>query len=240
MKFSLITLLFILSSTAFAQGNLQKQLKTGLRFVESGASRGPNANQCDDEDKTPLSPKFSENGADCSNFIQANGDLGSLGRVIVSHLHTIDDPLFFSRTHAGIQASCPNWPRMTRAQKEYYWVWLLASIAWKESTCGAATFNRAATHGTAAGLLQLNKARKDRAWRGGESGESCKVNDIVPDVNNVKCGIEILHEQLRGKDGLYEGNGNIFGRGANSYWQDLRSRDGGKVIDLMDEFPHCN
>lgn len=239
MKFSLL-LTLLLPITAFSQKQVRfENMHKGIEFITNGASQGPSALNCEEE-KIPLSEQYSQNGADCSDFVKADGSLGPLGTTIKDHMHSIDDALFFSPDLPGAKNVCPTWGNLSRAQKEYFWVWLIAAISWKESTCGAATLNTAATHGTAAGHLQLNKSRKDRAWRGGESGNSCKVADIVPAENNIKCGIEILHELLKGKEGLYEGNGNIFGRGANSYWQDLRRPDGGKIIELLKEFPPCN
>ena len=225
----------LLSSTTFAQ--MHPSIKNGLKALTTSAIEGPTLD-CDPV-TAELSPGFYENGADCSKFVKDDGELGELGTVIVNHIDSMNDTIFYDDNLAGIQTLCPNWATLSQPQKGQFWVWLFAAISWKESTCGAATINRAATHGVAAGLLQLNQARKDRAWRGGDSGKSCGAPSITDHASNLKCGIEILHEQLKGREGLYEGNGQLFGRGANSYWQALRTPDGGKVIDLLETFPFC-
>lgn len=233
-SFAIGLLGLIYTSFVFAQDN--GTIRRGLDFLTTSAIEGPTLD-CN-EPSMALGPGFSENGADCTAFIRPDGKLGELGDVIVQHINSMDDTLFYDRDLSVVEV-CPNWPTLNKEQKGYFWVWLFASISMKESTCGAAKINRDATHGTAVGLLQLNQSRRDRSWRGGESGDSCAVKDISKDEDNLKCGIEILHEQLKGKEGLYEGNGNLFGRGANSYWQGLRSKDGGKIMDLVGEFPYC-
>lgn len=194
---------------------------------------------CEDITKVPLSAAYSAKGADCSSFIRADGSLGALGSTIVNHIQEVNTSKFLENNLPGVQSFCPRWPQLTKTEKEYFWVWLMAAISFKETTCGANKINRAATHGTAIGHLQLNKTRKDRYWRGGDSGNSCGAQDIAPDQANIKCGLEILNEQLKGRDGAYQGNGNLFGRGANSYWQHLRLRNGGGIIKLLRDYPLC-
>lgn len=214
-------------------------IKKGLNSLTTDAVQGPSI-QCEEKFQAPLSAAFKANGANCSAFIKADGSLGKLGSVITSHISSMgDDTLFHSENLSGVKTLCPKWSTFNKEQRDYFWVWLFASISWKESTCGADTVNRAATHGTAVGQLQLNKFKKDRSWRGGESGNSCAVKNIAPAEASMKCGIEILHEQLKGKDGLYLGDGNLFGKKANSYWHHLRLKSGGKIIQLMRGFPGC-
>lgn len=201
-------------------------------------SRGPQV-ACEEITKVPLSAGYSAKGADCSGYIRADGSLGPLGSTIVDHMKTINEAKFLENDLPGVQSFCPRWPSLTQTEKEYFWVWLMAAISFKETTCGANTINRAATHGIAIGHLQLNKIRKDRYWRGGKSGESCGVQDIAPDEANIKCGLEILNEQLKGKEGAYKGNGKLFGPGAHSYWHHLRLKNGGTIIKLLKDFPLC-
>lgn len=232
----LSTSLFLSLSSAKAS---EATIKKGIKALTKEAQHGPQV-ACEENSKAPLSRAFSNLGADCSDFIKPDGSFGKLGNVISSHIDSMgNSTLFHSTNLPALQAFCPKWSRLNKEQRDYFWVWLFAAISWKESTCGAATVNRAATHGTAIGHLQLNKNKKDRSWRGGASGNSCAVKDIAPAEANMRCGVEILHEQLKGKNGLYEGNGSLYGRGANSYWHHLRLKNGGKIIQLMRDFPFC-
>ena len=213
-------------------------IRKGVGALTTHAIEGPTL-QCD-EDSMRLSKAYYGKGADCSAFIDSDGKFGKLGKTIVSHIESLGErSQYYRNDHLGMQLACPNWPNLSKDQKAHYWVWVFAAISWKESTCGAALTNKAATHGTAAGHLQLNLKRNDRAWRGGTSGESCGVPDIRQDEANLKCGVEIFNEQLKGKDGIYEGNGTLYGKGANAYWQHLRMKNGGLIMKLVKDFPHC-
>lgn len=231
----IIPLLFVLSSYGALASN--EVIKAGVKALTTTAIQGPTVT-CEEE-SLKLSKKYYGNGADCSKFINSNGKLGPLGKTIVSHINSIPGSQYYRKDSVGIQMACPNWNNLSREQQAYYWVWVFAAISWKESTCGASVINTAATHGTAAGMLQLNQNQKDRYWRGGESGNSCGVANIRPDEANIKCGLEIMNEQLKGKNGIYEGNGALFGRGAHAYWQDIRKKDGGMIMRLVRDFPLC-
>lgn len=234
-KILLLTLLSLAPSYLLADVDV---IKEGVLALTTHAIEGPTL-QCDDVN-LKLSKAYYKKGANCSAYIDSNGKLGKLGKTIVSHMEALGPSTqFYSNDHLGMQAACPNWTGLSKEQKAYYWVWLFAAISWKESTCGAALTNTAATHGTAAGHLQLNLKRGDRAWRGGTTGDSCAAPDIKPAEANLKCGIEILNEQLKGRNGIYEGNGTLFGRGAHAYWQHLKQKDGGLIMKLVRDFPLC-
>lgn len=213
-------------------------IKEGVLALTTHAIEGPTL-QCD-EVNLKLSKAYYGKGADCSAYIDSSGKLGKLGKTIVSHIKSLGpDTQFYKDDHLGILKACPNWTGLSKEHKAHYWVWLFAAISWKESTCGAAVTNKAATHGTAAGHLQLNLKRNKRAWRGGTTGNSCGVADIRPDDANIKCGIEILNEQLKGKNGIYEGDGNLYGRKAHAYWQHMTTKNGGLIMKLVRDFPLC-
>lgn len=91
------------------------------------------------------------------------------------------------------QEICPNWPNLTVDEREHFWVWTIASIAWKESTCNAKSRNGNATNGVAVGLLQLDEKPKARSWR----GKNCSVKTVTDPQNNIKCGLDILQEILK-------------------------------------------
>lgn len=235
LKVSGLTLLLLLQTTPLlAAGN--SSIRQGLDMLSGKVSVEVVCN----ERAGAFSRKFFNDGADCTEFIKPNGLPGPLGNVIIKHIQSMGSKgLFFNKDLPGPKKICPGWSQMTKEEMAYFWTWFIAAISWKETTCGVNTTNKAATHGVAVGHLQLNQNVKDRSWRGGESGKSCAVADVSNDANNLKCGLEILNEQLKGKAGLYKGNGDLFGKGANSYWQALRTPSGDKVIEYMKDFPFC-
>lgn len=235
INFFLLSLFTLVPVSALAN---RETIEEGLHALTTQAIEGPTI-QCEDE-TLKLSEGYSADKANCSPYIDSSGKLGKLGKTIISHIDSIGaESQYFRNDHVGIQRACPNWPNLSKEQKAYYWVWFFAAISWKESTCGARLTNKKATHGVASGHLQLNKRRKDRAWRGGTTGESCAVDDIRSNEANMKCGVEIFNELLKGKNGKYEGDGNIYGLRSNSYWKELRKEDGGLIMKLVRDFPLC-
>lgn len=201
--------------------------------------RGPKLD-CDETQKGyPLSSSYRNNGANCSKFITASGEMGSHGKAIVTHLSAIKGSKFFDNNIGGMNAACPKWSKLSKAEKEYFWVWFFAALAYKESTCKEGQVNGNATHGTAVGYFQLNERIKDRKWRDGDSGSSCGYIEVRNSVPNIKCSLEIFNEQLKGAAGAYKGDGSIAGRGANSYWQDLRQKSNQTVVKMVKDFPPC-
>jgi hypothetical protein len=196
------------------------------------------APSCGESDRRPgLSPAFSGNGADCTGFIHEDGNLGTHGATIQAYLdqETESSP-FFNSPRPGMTDSpyiCPNWERLSRREKTHFWVWVMAALAWKESTCGASLVNSVAIDGTAVGLLQLNLSYEDRYWR----GPNCKVSSVRAADANLKCGLDIMKELLLGPDGDYKTSGALYRE--RSYWASFRAEAGGSVGDLISDFPLC-
>lgn len=181
---------------------------------------------------------YKKHDADCSKFINSKGQLGVHGKEIFDHIERIPNSQYFKKSFPGMKSICPKWASLSKEQKKYFWVWFFAAVAWKEATCRETEINRNATSGVAVGYLQLNEKKSARYWRGGDSGKSCAVTEVKSPLKNIRCGLEIFNEQLHGKEGLYEGNGQLGGKGSNSYWQDLR---GSKphTFTMVKEFPGC-
>lgn len=219
----------------------------GSSFVDYSAElehlrNGPSAYYCPPpagDLKYVLSSLYKENKANCNKFIDSRGELGSYGTVIADHLDKISNSEYFKRSYPGMDKTCPKWAKFSKEQKKFFWVWFFAAIAWKESTCNEKAINKNATSGTAVGFLQLNEKKSARYWRGGNSGKSCAAAEVYSAVNNLKCGLEIFNEQLQVFDGIYEGNGQLAGKGSNSYWQDLRGSKASRVITMVKDFPGC-
>jgi hypothetical protein len=189
----------------------------------------------------PLTGEFTEKGAECNKFISTDesGGYGPWGNEIISYLKEKgDDSIFFNNGLSGMKegvAACSNWDKMDKNEKEHFWVWVMASIAHIESTCNPKARNGNATNGAAVGLLQLDERSSARKWR----GHNCDVKSVAEPKNNLRCGLDILEELLKGKDGDYKSNGEIWGPHSNSYWQHLRKKDGGDISDLIKLNPFC-
>lgn len=229
--------LFLLSFNLYASENVSSDFSAALESI----SQGPSAFSCMSFDffGNGLSSAYRENKADCSKFINNAGELGPHGKIIYTHIGKVTKSKYLSPIIPGMDSICPKWGWLTEREKKMFWVWFFAAIAWKESTCNEKAINKAATDGSAMGYLQLNEKLSARKWRGGSSGKSCATANIHPAEHNLKCGVEILNEQLRGHEGLYESNGQLSGKGSNSYWQDLRGNGKEKIKSMVKSFPGC-
>lgn len=187
-----------------------------------------------------LTLSFSANGANCTPFIQNDGSYGRWGQIAEEYLKSKgDDSPYFSddlTAMAGPGGICPRWAYFDKATKIHFWVWTLAAMAWKEATCLEDARNANATNGVAVGLLQLDEKKSARSWR----GPNCRVKNVSAANENIRCGMDILEELLQGKSGEYKSNGRLYGRGSNSYWEQLRRTDGDQMGVRIREFPLCN
>lgn len=187
-----------------------------------------------------LAPEFKRKGAVCTNFISdKDGKYGPWGNTVVDYLKEQgSNSIFMSDDLAGMStgvSACPNWKNMSADERSHFWVWVMASISHVESTCNEKARNGAGTNGVAAGLLQMDERVSNRSWR----GVNCKVASVNKADPNIRCGLDILGELLKGKKGDYKSNGELWGRKSNSYWQHLRSADGGGISDLIKLNPYC-
>lgn len=187
----------------------------------------------------PLAEEFSQKAANCEGFITSDGEYGSWGKEIVAYLDEKgESATFFNKDLAGMKngiSACPNWSKMNTDEKKHFWVWVMASIAHIESTCNPSARNSSASNGVAVGLLQLDERPAQRKWR----GPNCAARQVVGAKENLRCGLDILEELLKGKEGEYKSNGQIWGPKSSSYWQHLRKKDGGEISDLIALNPFC-
>src|SRR5690606_34781190 len=129
----------------------------------------------------------------CERFIDPDGNYGIYGHVLSKYLQekfreNISTPLFADDI-VGMKDSpaiCPRWRSLTIGQKTKFWVWVMASIAMVESTCGHHKSTETGVRGTvfkdwrgnvvrdqngkpvyitAIGLMQIEKERVTRAYR---------------------------------------------------------------------------
>jgi hypothetical protein len=190
-------------------------------------SQIPKPNEC-----APSSENISER---CGKFMSAkNADcIGPWGKKVQAYLQEKgSESPFFTK---DLSAACSNWKSLNTMQKEKVWIWIVTLIANKESTCIPRNRNRKATNGVAVGLLMLDERLSARKWR----GPNCNKKDILDITTNIRCGLDILEELLLGKEGTYQGNGELWGHRSNSYWEELRKKGGGNIADLIQEHPLC-
>ncbi len=190
-------------------------------------SQNVSANEC-----APFAEGVDES---CENFIsQKNADcIGPWGKKVQAYLQEKgSESLFFKK---DLSSACPNWKGLNIKQKEKVWIWIVALIANKESTCMPRKRNPKATNGVAVGLLMLDERLSARKWR----GPNCTKKDVLDITANLRCGLDILEELLLGKDGEYQGNGELWGPRSNSYWEELRKKGGGDIADLIQDHPLC-
>lgn len=250
----LMIILFSLSSSGDALGsecrssNSESGVKTCVEEFNStiknvGESPLPCATLEAEKKPFPkLSEGFSSKSDACLNFITNNGEVGAFGpwgEAIISYLDDKgNDSIFFSSDLSGMSSgvtACPNWKEMTIEEKKHFWVWVMASISTIESTCNPNARNGASTNGVAVGLVQLDERHSQRSWR----GQNCKVKSVSNSKDNLRCGMDILGELLKGQKGEYKGNGELWGKKSSSYWQHLRLKDGGGISDLIQLNPYC-
>lgn len=245
---TLLTLLFSSSLWAIDPSACDKATEDGTKkciqeVFTNVKDVGGSPVACGEENKDPAIPPLVKEFAlkgDCRKFISTDeeGGYGPWGKEIIKYLADKDEESVFFREDQegmvnGIKA-CPNWKDMNRAEKEHFWVWTFASIASIEASCKEKSGNPKATNGTAVGLMQLESRQSQRAWR----GPNCNVNSVNDAKNNLRCGMDIMEELLKGKEGEYKGNGQLWGN-KSSYWQHLKKKDGGHISDLIALNPFC-
>lgn len=210
-------------------------INTELREIglPPGGSCSANLEQQPEPEKLPgITDSFLTQGAKCDLFIDKEGNYGKYGDAVLNairsqtssarsllrdDLPTMKDP-----------SVCPKWQSLTKEQREHFWVWTFAAIAYSESRCkeGARV---AGVNTMAVGLLQMEEPRRARAWRRG----GCDVPSVSDYKNNINCGVTIMETLMKTKR-LYLENGRI-----GSYWQHLNKNKGGPIGSKIREFPLC-
>lgn len=168
----------------------------------------------------------------CNHFIDKEGNYGQWGEFVVERLRDEGtDSIFYLDDLEAMTSVCKRWPEFDQLEKEHYWVWVIASIAWDESKCGE---RRWMDHSGLVGLLQMEKNLSDRKWR----GKNCREADLIDHRNNIRCSFDIMAELLKGKEGIYKSNGLLY-QNPNSYWEKLRRVNGGTIGARMRTYTPC-
>jgi hypothetical protein len=180
--------------------------------------------------------------AACNKFMSAtDGSYGEYGKTVEAYIDRKgSDSAFLSDNLKGMSdgpSLCPNWKNMTNGERKNFWVWSMGAIANVESGCKADAKNSKATNGTATGLLQMDDTMSGRKFRGGDCAN--KNSSMFDATDNINCGMTIM-ESYVSNSGLYNKSGLAWGKGSNSYWQELRNDGGGKIGSQIRNFPGCN
>lgn len=204
-------------------------------------------NPTDRSDRFPaLTSDFNRLGADCTQYIRTDGTYGTLGQAIVTSIRDRGtDSIFYNDRINGQAHACPNWPNLTNAEKEHFWVWTLTSISHAESTCRRGRISARGTNGTAVGPLQmeleasLNRARASREYPHPNCVGPSITRGPQPDLlgsheNNLRCGLDVLEKQLSTRIPLYRTE-----RSRDIYWQKLRRPNGGAIGAMIRANPNC-
>jgi hypothetical protein len=248
MKFLLICCAFLVIGTApytvFAEGSCDGGASGLIGCMGDFSS---SITLSDNEDPTKVCEKrkaklTKDFAAECNKFMSpTDGSYGEYGKAVEAYIDRKgSDSAFLSDNLKGMSdgsSLCPNWKNMTNGERKNFWVWSMGAIANVESSCKSNATNSKATNGTAAGLFQMNDTISGRKFRGGDCANASA--DMYNPTDNINCGMTIM-ESYVSNSGLYNKSGALWGKGSNSYWQELRKSDGGLIGNQIRSFPGCN
>ena len=141
----------------------------------------------------------------CSRFIQPDGNFGEWGNFIeasFSQYTELRTSLLSNTTAnaAGMRNVCPRFSNLTIDQKREFWVWVMASLALYESTCGFDTSNSA--NSNAVGIYQLHKSTSDRLPRSQIANQRCgrmSAVEIAKPRENILCTLDFIRDAFSGR-----------------------------------------
>jgi|GEM_PF-2386364 len=248
-------------TVAFEVVSLEQQKKTPVSLSESYKFVFP--------DSGPAITKCIGN----QQYIQEDGGLGKKGKILKHQFlgrgqSTTMKHLFFRNQFPGMTENiCPKFNSFTDDEKLNFWIWWVASIAFKESTCGEWDHNPNDPNGTSVGELGLPASwdlRKRRGLRGGAGGCDAKNEAVYPvkpaeggsrpwrmaDLeNNLICGVEILAGKLCGfyvePEPGRQCNKHTLRPYGHGMWADLKDNGdwnsslNGVTVEEIRRFPLC-
>ncbi|MCH2534612.1 MAG: hypothetical protein MK008_09255 [Bdellovibrionales bacterium] len=210
----------------------------------------------------PLTNSFSALGADCSDYIDDNGNYGDRGKLLAKEIlgegRSTDRWEYFKQGSRNLSSVCPNFNNLNDEEKLNFWIWTFAAIAWDEGKCISNIARSDATNGLAVSDFQLPENWKSgRSWR----GPGCNANGRAPAVNirrrrygnflmanpsnSIPCAVEIMSGSLCGFysykkwpltcDPVEKTKGFT---GKHIYWEKMKHNDA-KFVKMIKEFPLC-
>ena len=170
----------------------------------------------------------------CEKFIDKDGKIGPWGAVA---LEKMQDPtlkhVFDTNVPADITQFCPEFPGMSAARKQYFWLWFMASLAKPESSCRAGAINTQAPNGDALGLFQLEPKKC----------YPMSSQDLMDPIKNINCAVKVFGNEMSCRrtimiDTSHGYCGTYFGElRTNPFGPDKGAAAQAKV--LLSSYPDC-
>lgn len=141
----------------------------------------------------------------CSRFIQPDGTFGEWGEWIdtwLTQYPELRSALVASSAGnaAGMRSVCPRFSSLSAPQRREFWVWVMASLALFESTCGYDTSNP--SNSNAVGIYQLHRSTTDRMPRAMIDSQRCgrmSAVDIAGPRDNILCTLDFIRDGFSGR-----------------------------------------
>lgn len=183
---------------------------------------------------------FRERINHCHAFIDKYGEYGPWGELIT---RTLEIPEISAQLialsaadKAGMADVCPNFRNLSVDARVEFWVWVMASLALFESTCGFDTTNPG--NPNAVGIYQLHRSERDRRPRALIESGICGVYDsqqISENEKNIKCTLDFIRDGFSGR--LDEiGPAGLVTRAQQ--FEKLR-RSNTSLVNLIKQFESC-
>lgn len=206
-----------------------EQFELVLPLSEQEDFRPNNFNQINQSSESrkseyPIVPDHKYWGAGCTNFIDEQGNINSWGNTVIEAINRY--PEYLNSGTQDMQVYCPSFAKFSKAEKENFWVWFIASMAMRESGCKPEARAKG-PNGIAAGLLQLH-LHKEYAYH-----KDCKSTNALEPHQNLSCGSAMLDTQFIRYNKMFLAHG--------SYWEVLQTdKSGNGVRRLLSFYKPCH
>lgn len=143
-------------------------------------------------------------GKVCSKFANANG-FGPYGKVISDTMTPETHPSLYEGTD-DLVTYCKSFPLFDNQQKENFYTYLTAHLAYAESSCNP-NVGAAGPNGRAQGLVALHKNREPIYTAKEQFSNKCKRGDSLSADKSLRCGLAMLEGQFSIKSALFSRTG---------------------------------
>jgi hypothetical protein len=208
-----------------AQGSFElvKDLATEDELVIPQNSNTAKANNEQRKSDYPLIPDHKNWSSQCTNFIDQQGNINAWGTTVIQTINRY--PEYLQSVVHDLPQYCPNFSKFNKQERENFWVWFVAAMAMRESSCKP-NAKAKGPNGTAAGLLQLH-LNKEFAYH-----TDCKNTHALDPHQNLSCGGAMLDRQFIRYNRIFLAKG--------SYWEVLQTDSSGSgVRRLVAQYRPC-